>query len=214
MLASPTTGFGSWLTTLPAPDPLAGHTPPPSPAGRIPRRAPKPMALRCMPDNERASMKRSHSSLNRIRVTINAKSRVSVVLSSGRWAPTASVERLDGSWPAPLRSDNLRDATPGKAGVTVTRFDLLRKPHPGPRRCGRPRRDRLLAGSSDRREHAGLSGRRGGQRRLLEGNQRLGVPTAAEGFRGRGRADFTDRHWSVPGSRASRCGRSAGTPSQ
>ena len=84
VLASPTTGFSSWLPTLPAAGSLTGHTSPPSPAGRIARKAPRPMALRCMPDNERASMRRSHSSLNEVRMTTNAKSRVSVVLSSGR----------------------------------------------------------------------------------------------------------------------------------
>jgi hypothetical protein len=35
---------------------------------------------------------------------------------------------------------------------------------------------------------------RGGQCRLLEGNQKLGVPTAAEGFEGEVGQDFTERH--------------------
>jgi hypothetical protein len=34
---------------------------------------------------------------------------------------------------------------------------------------------------------------RGGQCRLLEGNQKLGVPTAAEGFEGEVGQDFTER---------------------
>jgi len=35
---------------------------------------------------------------------------------------------------------------------------------------------------------------RGGQCRLLEGSQKLGVPTAAEGFEGEVGQDFTERH--------------------
>src|SRR2546425_6672483 len=54
----------------------------------------------------------------------------------------------------------------------------------------------------------------GGQCRLLEGNQKLGVPTAAEGFEGEVGQDFTERQCVGAGSRASRCGRSAGTSSQ
>ena len=101
----------------PVADPFARRTTPLTVAGAIAYTAARRSRLRGVPHNERAFIKTVGLQVQCKSNDYKAKSRVTVVSSSGTWLPLPRSSGSTAHGPAPLRSDDLRDATPGKADV-------------------------------------------------------------------------------------------------